>query len=591
LYRQFALTLSVSVLLSALVALTLTPALCCLILKPRAASGGPLRRALDGFNRGFDRMTGGYTRWVGVLIRHSMATLGCLALVTFAAYGLLRVLPTGFVPAEDQGLVMAGITLPDGASTERTDAVLRRAEKFLAKLPAVETVVTMGSMNMMTGAFTSSAGSLIATLKPWDERKKPGESASAIVAALQQELSTYPEGIGVAFVTPAIPGLGSVGGFQFELQDRKGSTPQELERVTNEFIAAAAGRPELSPLYSGFGTTVPMIDLQLDRDKVKSLGIPVRSVFDNLQMFLGGLKVGDFNLYGRTYGVMIQAESEFRLTAGNIGDIHVRAADGSMIPLSTVLRTGPKTGAGLLQRFNSYRTAEIFGGPAPGFSSGQALAAMEDLAREKLPQGFGFEWTGMAYQEKASGGTQALIFGLALVFVFLVLAALYESWAVPFGVLLGLPVGVFGAFGGTWLRGLENGIYVQIGLVMLLGLAAKNAILIVEFARMKRDRDGLSVVDAALAGARLRFRPILMTSFAFILGVAPLMMASGAGSGARHSLGTAVFSGMLAATVLGVLFVPVLYVAVERLVARFRGSPAALAVPSPPGEPIPEVAQ
>jgi HAE1 family hydrophobic/amphiphilic exporter-1/multidrug efflux pump len=541
-----------------------------LILKPRPASGGPLRKALDVFNRSFDHATGAYTGWVGILIRHSFVTLALLGVLTCSAYGLLRLLPSSFVPGEDQGLVLATIILPDGSSTERTDAVLRRAERYLAKQPAVANVVTMGSLNMLTNGYMSSAGSIIVTLKPWDERKNARDSSNAVLGALQQELYTYPEGIGIAFVMPPIPGLGAAGGFQFELQDRKGSTPEELARVTGELVAGAGQRPELTPLYSGFGTNVPMIDVGLDRDKVMALGIPMRSVFDNLQMFLGGLQVGDFNLYGRTYGVVVQAEPEFRLTPASIGAIHVRGAGEEMIPLSTLLTTGRKTGAGMLQRYNLYRTAEISGSAAPGFSSGQALEAMERLAKDKLPQGFGFEWTGLAFQEKAAGGTQALIFGLALVFVFLVLAALYESWAVPFGVLLGLPVGVFGAFLGTLLRGLENGIYVQIGLVMLLGLTAKNAILIVEFARMKRKTENLPILEAALAGARLRFRPILMTSFAFILGVVPLMVATGAGSAARHSLGTAVFSGMLAATVLGVQFVPVLFVAVEKLVDRLR---------------------
>jgi HAE1 family hydrophobic/amphiphilic exporter-1/multidrug efflux pump len=571
LYRQFALTLSVSVLLSALVALTLTPALCRLILKPRPASGGPLRRCLDAFNRSFDQATNVYARWVGILIRHSVVTLLFLGLLTLSAFGLLRVLPSGFVPAEDQGLVLASIMLPDGASVERTDAILRRAERFLAKVPAVRNVITLGSLNLLTSGYNSSTGTLIATLKPWEERKSARDSSDAVAAALRKELSGYPEGVGIVFQMPSIPGLGAAGGFQFELQDRKGSTPEELARVTGEFLSAAGQRPELSSLYSGFGTGVPMIDLDLDRDKVKSLNIPMKSVFDNLQMFLGGLEVGDFNLYGRTYKVVVQAEPEFRLTPANIGSIYVRGAGEEMIPLASVLRTGRKTGAGMLQRYNLYRTAEISGGPAPGVSSGQALDAMEKLAREKLPQGFGFEWTGLSFQERAAGGTQALIFGLALVFVFLVLAALYESWAIPFGVLLGLPVGVFGAFLGTLLRGLVNDVYVQIGLIMLLGLAAKNAILIVEFARMKRQTEKLPIPDAALEGARLRFRPILMTSFAFILGVVPLMIASGAGSAARHSLGTAVFSGMLAATVLGVQLVPVLYVVVERMVERMRG--------------------
>jgi HAE1 family hydrophobic/amphiphilic exporter-1/multidrug efflux pump len=380
---------------------------------------------------------------------------------------------------------------------------------------------------------------------------------------------------------PPIPGVGSAGGFQFELQDRKGSTPEELNRVANEFLAAAGSRPELAGAYCGFSMGVPMVDLQVDRDKVNSLNVPLKSVFDNLQMYLGGLQVGDFNLYGRTYKVVVQAEPEFRLAPSNIGNIYVRSAQQEMIPLSTVLRVGRKTGAGMIQRYNLYRTAEISGAAAPGVSSGQALDVMEQLAKEKLPQGFGFEWTGLSYQERTAGGTQVMIFGLALAFVFLVLAALYESWTIPFGVLLGLPLGVFGAFLGTFLRGLINDVYVQIGLVMLLGLAAKNAILIVEFARMKRQQEKMSIADAALAGARLRFRPILMTSFAFILGVVPLMVASGAGSAARHSLGTAVFSGMLAATLLGVLFVPALYVAVESAAERMRGVRPETAAPQP----------
>jgi HAE1 family hydrophobic/amphiphilic exporter-1/multidrug efflux pump len=571
LYRQFALTLSVSVLLSALVALTLTPALCRLILKPRKRSRSPLARILDGFNRGFERTTRAYAVSVGALLRRSALALLSLGVVAAAAFGLLRILPSGFVPAEDQGLVLASIMLPDGASTERTDAVLRRAERLFAANSAVENVITLGALNILTGAYGSNTGTIIATLKPWAERKRREERSSAVAATFQRALAGYPEGVGIVFEMPPIPGLGSAGGFQFELQDRKGSTPEELDRVAGGFLAAASTRPEVSMPFSGFSVSVPMVALDLDRDKVKSLNIPLKSVFDNLQVNLGGMQVNDFNLYGRTYKVVIQAEPEFRLTPANIGNIYVRGGENAMIPLSTVLRVARKTGPAMLQRFNLYRTAEISGGAPPGVSSGQALDAMERLAKEKLPQGFGFEWTGMAYQERAAGGTQALVFGLALVFVFLVLAALYESWTIPFGVILGLPIGVFGAFLGTYVRGLVNDVYVQIGLVMLLGLAAKNAILIVEFARMKRDTEGMPVEDAALAGARLRFRPILMTSFAFILGVVPLMVASGAGSAARHSLGTAVFSGMLAATLLGVLLVPVLYVTVERLVARVRG--------------------
>jgi HAE1 family hydrophobic/amphiphilic exporter-1/multidrug efflux pump len=576
LYRQFALTLSVSVLLSALVALTLTPALCRMILKPRERSRGPLGKFQDAFNRRFDGITGGYARWVALLIRRPVFALAGLAFLTFGALTLARVLPSSFVPMEDPGLVLAGVNLPDGASTERTDAVLRRAEAFLARNPAVDTVITMGSTNMLSGASSSSAGTLIITLKPWRERRKPAESAGAIADTLQNELSTYPEASGIAFLLPPIPGLGSTSGFQFELQDRKGSTPEELAAVTGDFLDAANRDPKLRSPYSGFGTGVPMIDIDFDRDKLNAMHIPLRSVFDNLQTLLGGFQVGDFNLYGRTYDVMVQAEPEYRLNQASIGAIWVRGEGEEMVPLSTLLRARRTTGPAILQRYNLYRTAEITGSAAPGISSGQALEAMERLAREKLPQGFAFEWSGLSLQEKEAGGAQAQIFALALVFVFLVLAALYESWTIPFGVLLGLPIGVCGAMAGAWMRGISNSVYVQIGLVMLLGLAAKNAILIVEYARMKRT-EGLSIPDAALAGARLRFRPILMTSLAFILGVVPLTVATGAGSAARQALGTAVFFGMLAATVFGVQIVPVLYVAVEKLVARFRGKAVSVA--------------
>jgi len=573
LYRQFALTLSISVLLSALVALTLTPPLCCLLLKPRRRSRGWFARLLDAFNRRFEQATEMYASWVAALIRRSAWTILCLGIVAASGFGLMRLLPSGFVPPEDQGLVLASIELPDGASTERTDVVLRRAEQFLVGLPAVENVITLGSLNLLTGGFSSNTATLIATLKPWEQRTSRQDSVNGVLAAFQQELAGYPEALGIVFTLPPIPGLGMAGGFQFELQDRKGATPEELDHVTAGFLDGAAARPELAGVYSGFGTSVPMIDLQIDRDKVKSLGLQLRSVFDNLQMYLGGLQVSDFGLYGRTYKVVVQAEPEYRLSPENIGDIYVRGPQAEMIPLSTLLRVRHKTGPGMLQRYNLYRTAEVVGGAAPGVSSGQALDVMEELAREKLPEGFGFEWTGVSFQERAAGSAQALVFGLALVFVFLVLAALYESWAVPFGVMLVMPACVFGAFLGVFLRGLISDVYVQIGLVMLLGLAAKNAILIVEFAKGKREAENLPAEEAAVCGARLRFRPILMTSFAFILGVVPLMTASGAGSAARHSLGTAVFSGMLAATLLGLQFVPVLYVVIDRLAGRLR-SPA-----------------
>jgi HAE1 family hydrophobic/amphiphilic exporter-1/multidrug efflux pump len=568
LYRQFAITLSVSVLLSALVALTLTPALCQMMLKPRKPSNSPIAMFLGAFNRWFERFTGGYLHVVKTLIRRSAFSMMLLAAIMAGAWGLLEMLPSGFVPSEDQGVVMASISLPDGASVERTDTILRRGEEFLKKQAGVRDVITMGGMNLLTGAYSSNNGSYIITLDDWSERHGETLSVKAIVGQLQRELFSYPEALGIAFVPPPIPGLGTAGGFQFELQDRKGGTPQELEAALRKLMGAAVKEPALASLYSGYKTSVPIIRLDLNRDKAKEMGVPLKSIFDNLQMYLGGLQVNDFNRFGRTYKVMIQAEPEFRLTPDNISGIYVRAGDESMIPLGTLASLDRTSGPDILQRFNLFRTAEISGGAAPGFSSGDALAAMEAVAARELPEGFGFEWTGMAYQEKQASGTQAQVFILAMVFVFLILAALYENWAIPFGVLLGLPLGIFGAFLGTWVRGLINDVYVQIGLIMLLGLAAKNAILIVEFAKMKREQEGMGIVEAALEGARLRFRPILMTSFAFILGVVPLMLAGGAGSAARHSLGTAVFSGMSFATALGVLLIPVLYVVVERLVEK-----------------------
>ncbi len=574
LYRQFALTLSVSVLLSALVALTLTPALCRMLLKPRVPGTGPVAKFLGAFNRWFHRATSGYIRGVRSLIRRSAFSMALLAAIMAGAWGLLKLLPSGFVPSEDQGVIMASIGLPDGASVERTDAILRRGEEFLARLPGVRDVITMGGLNLLTGAYSSNNGSYIVTLDDWSQRHGPTLSVGAILGQLQREFFSYPEALGIAFVPPPIPGLGTAGGFQFELQDRKGGSPQELEAALRKLMTSAAQEPALTGLYSGYKTSVPMVRLDLDRDKAKQMGVPLKSIFDNLQMYLGGLQVNDFNRFGRTYKVMLQAEPEFRLTADNIERIFVRAEGGSMTPLGTLVSVDRTSGPDILQRFNLFRTAEISGSAAPGYSSGDALAAMEAVAQRELPEGFGFEWTGMAYQEKQAAGAQAIIFVLAMVFVFLVLAALYENWAIPFGVILGLPLGILGAFLGTWIRGLINDVYVQIGLIMLLGLAAKNAILIVEFAKMKREREHMAIEDAALEGSRLRFRPILMTSFAFVLGVVPLMLAGGAGSAARHSLGTAVFSGMTAATALGVLLVPVLYVVVERLVERLFRPPA-----------------
>ncbi len=582
LYRQFALTLSVAVLLSALVALTLTPALCQMILKPRTQMRGPVGWLLRGFNRAFDRVAGAYGRTVAMLVRRLAIGLGCLAVATAALGGLAKWLPTGFVPDEDLGYFYAVLTLPDGASMDRTGQLSRKAEADLARLPGVQNVITQGGYNQLSGAYTSNSLSFIVVLQPWEKRKEPALQAPALIARLRGTFGAYPEAQAVVTVPPPIPGLGSAGGMQVEILDRGDHPPIELQQVADRIVAAAAARPEIAAPYNSFRTSVPQVNLDLDRDKAKVLDVPVSDVFQSLQVFLGGYEVNDFNMFGRTYKVMVQAEPEFRATPSQIGSLYVRTGGGAMVPVSTLVRGTSAAGPDVIQRYNMFRAAEISFANGGRSSTGQAIGAMEAAASAGLSPGYAFDWTGTAFQEKAAGSSQALILGMGLLFVFLFLAAQYESWTIPFGVLLGLSLGIFGAFLGLTLRFLAGGqtindVYAQIGIVMLMGLAAKNAILIVEFAKDKREA-GLPVRDAALEGARLRFRPILMTSFAFILGVVPLLLAEGAGAASRRTMGTAVFTGMTCATVLGVFIIPVLYTAIELVMARLRG-------PRPAAEP------
>jgi hydrophobe/amphiphile efflux-1 (HAE1) family protein len=572
LYRQFAMTLSISVALSAIVALSLTPALCVMILKPRKKMRGPLGWVIRGFNKGFDATTKGYVGIVKILCRRTLIGLALLGAVYYGAWHFVTIIPGGFVPDEDPGVVFTTFILPDGASMDRTDEVIKRAEAFTKELEGVKTVIAMGGFNLMNGSNVSNVGSLILTLDPWDEREAPELGINALSARLRQEFAKYPEAQAVVFTLPPVPGMGNVNGMQFQLQDRGSHPVEELANVAREFAIAASDDPALGMAFNTFRADVPQVKLDIDRDKVKTLGIPLKDVFDALQIYLGGYMINDFNRFGRTYKVMAQAEPEFRASPENIGSIYVRSSNGKMIPLSNLVTVGSKTGPDLIRRHNIFRTAEINAAPAPGFSSGDGMAAMQKLVEEKLPPGYGFEWSGLSFQEKQAEGQAPMIFGMALVFVFLVLAALYESWAIPFGIIFGLPIGMLGAYLGVWMRGLVNDVYAQIGLVMLLGLAAKNAILIVEFAKMKHEKEGMPIVEAAIEGSRLRFRPILMTSFAFILGVVPLMIATGAGSASRWSLGTAVFAGMTAATVIGVFLIPVLYVVIERLVQKIFGA-------------------
>ena len=527
LYRQFALTISVSVVLSTVVALSLTPALCRLILRPRKQMRGPVGWVLGRFNKGVEKTTVAYSAVTRLLVRRVVIGLLILGFFTFGTYGLLNTLPAGFVPEEDQGYFYSSITLPDGASMERTDAIAGRAEADLMAIPGVKQVLTLGGLNLLTGAYTSNNSSFVVLLDNWSERPTEDLHVNGIMQQARAAYAQYPEAIGLAFSPPPIPGLGAAGGFQFELQDRSGTaSADDLAQMGRDFVAAARERPELMGLFSSFSASVPQIQFDLDRAKAKTLGVPIDQVFQALQIYLGGLQVNDLTLFGRPFKVMVQAEPEFRVDPDNLRDIFVRSANNTMVPLRTMATIGSTTGPDLIQRYNMFRCSEISGGNAPGYSSGQALDAMEEVAGEVLGDQYGYEWTGTAYQEKLAGGEQGVIFALGFLLVFLFLAANYESWVIPLAVLLGLPVAICGALFAAWSRDYINDVYVQIGLVLLIGLAAKTAILVVEFA-MQRHADGLSVFDAVVEAATSRFRPILMTAFSFILGVLPLVVAAG----------------------------------------------------------------
>ena len=568
-YKQFALTIAVSVLLSAFNALSLSPALSALILRPKKESRGWLARFFRGFDRVFDATRTRYLAGVGALIRKSALALAGLACFWLASGTLFKTLPSSFLPEEDQGTIFVSVRLPDGASVRRADAATRKIENLVAGVPGVAGTFTLGGLDIATRTSSSNVATVIVRLKPWDERTSREMQLQPILARLQREFAKVPEAFAFAFGLPPIMGLSTTGGFQFMLEDRSGGSVQDLAQTADLLVQAAARRPELRNVISTFRPNVPAYKVDVDLAKVQTLGIPVTDTYNTLQTFLGGLYVNDFNAFGRVWQVLLQAEPEFRSQPADINRFYVRNGEGNMVPLGTLASVEPTAGPDVVYRYNRNRAIQVLGGPAAGYSSGQAVETMEKLASSVLPSGYAYEWTGTTYQEKEAQGNEGVIFGFAAVLVFLCLAALYESWSIPFAVLMAVPLGLFGALLAVWLRGYSYDIYTQIGIVTLIGLAAKNAILIVEYARMTQEHGG-SAMEAALEAARLRLRPILMTSFAFILGVVPLVIARGAGGASRRSLGTAVFGGMNAATLLAIFFVPVLYVAIQRVVERGR---------------------
>jgi HAE1 family hydrophobic/amphiphilic exporter-1 len=569
-YRQFALTIAISVLLSAFNALSLTPALCAMMLKEPKPMRGPLGVFFRGFNKVFDVTTGGYVHVSRLLVRRGILTIGIVGIVIFGAVVFARAIPAGFIPDEDQGILGVNVQLPPGASLARTSDVLKKVEAILGKTEGIESYQTIGGYGVVTNTYQPNYGSLFARLKPWEERHGEELHVKGIMAKLQREFATIPEGVVFPFNIPTLSGFGAASGFNFLIQDRTGTmTIDQLGEQTRAFLTAGRQRPELGTLFTSFDPNYPQVKVELDREKARTLGVPVDQVFQTLSAAMGGAFVNDFNRFGRLYRVYVQAESADRLHSEDIGRIYVRSkTTNAMIPLSTLVSVNDIAGTELTTRFNLLRSVELTGAPARGYTSGQALKALEEVFAQTMPKEMSFAYSSLSYQEKIAP-PPAPTFIMAILCVFLLLAAMYESWRLPWAVLLGSPLVALGALFGVWMFGYDNNVYVQIGLVMLIGLAAKNAILIVEFAKAKHE-EGLSLEDAALTSARLRFRPILMTAFAFILGVVPLMKASGAGAGAQNVMGVGVFFGMLVATALGVFIIPGNYTFIESIGRRKR---------------------